>query len=964
MLRLRLLGGLAVESSGEPVGGSAAQPRRLALLAVIARSGARGVTREQLQSLLWPDIDDERARRVLTHALYALRRDLGAEDAIAGVKDLRLNPDTIGCDVVDFENAIVARDPERAAEAYGGPFLQGFRLPGSPEFERWADDERTALTHKYLELLQKLGRDATRRADLDAAVKWWRRAAAQDPLNARFTTELMRAQVASGNVPAALKQAQIYQALVDEELSLPPDREVVMLAAKIREEATREPIVVGSDKLPSPAAESRAQADRLAKEPLPDDRDRVRAQPRRRTGVLASVIVVTLVAAAIIATVTRRGGPSQQTAGDQPVIVVGAVRDHRNPGVEGLGTVTDLLATSLARVEGLRVISTARVYELLAQSGANLQQPSGGEIAAAARQAGGSELIDGDVYELPAGGLRLDFRRTRLTTGELVGSHTMVGPDLFALVDSGTVRLASAVGVQQAGGSIADVTTSSEAAYRFYEEGLRHYFLNDYGRAAVLFDAALREDSTFAMAALYGGFAYAETGAVSAMRLLERARSLATAVTDRERLSIQAGFAMTVRDPAVLAIAETLAVRFPLEVEGHLYSGNARLMAGQNAAAIGPLQNVVRLDSLAFSSRRHRCHACVALANLTFAYSTMDSTAASLREAIRWTRLQPASARSWLNLTDHHLMAGQLEAAGETMRRAMQLDPTLESNPTLFANFWIRQHRPDSAEAHIRRMGEVGDATSRLDRLWFLTIALREQGRLGEALATARKARSIRGLPPDTLISETLLLEAQVVFEAGRARSAATMFDSLARMPAMHLWPSQHASQSAWALTHRASALFAAGDTAALAALADTIQRVGRKAVNRLLVHHYARGLVFYARGNLEQAAEELQAALPTRLTRAQYHLAQVFLKAQQPERAIPLLQAALRAGIEGGALYITRTELHEVLAQAWEAANRSDSAAVHYRIVARSWRNADAPLRARHEAAVRKLSALTRRSD
>ena len=31
---------------------------------------------------------------------------------------------------------------EEAAGGYGGPFLDGFRLPGSPEFDRWADDER------------------------------------------------------------------------------------------------------------------------------------------------------------------------------------------------------------------------------------------------------------------------------------------------------------------------------------------------------------------------------------------------------------------------------------------------------------------------------------------------------------------------------------------------------------------------------------------------------------------------------------------------------------------------------------------------------------------------------------------------------------------------------------------------------------------------------------------------------
>ena len=38
----------------------------------------------------------------------------------------------------------------------GGPFLHGFSLPGVPEFERWAEQERAALTHDYAEVLETL----------------------------------------------------------------------------------------------------------------------------------------------------------------------------------------------------------------------------------------------------------------------------------------------------------------------------------------------------------------------------------------------------------------------------------------------------------------------------------------------------------------------------------------------------------------------------------------------------------------------------------------------------------------------------------------------------------------------------------------------------------------------------------------------------------------------------------------
>src|SRR5215213_6358450 len=99
MLRLLTLGGLAVHGPDGPLTGSAAQPRRLAVLALVARSGKRGVSRAKLLGLLWPDAREEQGRRVLAQALYALRRDLGDDRAVVGNQDVRLDPDVLWCDV-------------------------------------------------------------------------------------------------------------------------------------------------------------------------------------------------------------------------------------------------------------------------------------------------------------------------------------------------------------------------------------------------------------------------------------------------------------------------------------------------------------------------------------------------------------------------------------------------------------------------------------------------------------------------------------------------------------------------------------------------------------------------------------------------------------------------------------------------------------------------------------------------
>ena len=71
---------------------------------------------------------------------------------------------------------------------------------------------------------------------------------------------------------------------------------------------------------------------------------------------------------------------------------------------------------------------------------------------------------------------------------------------------------------------------------------------------------------------------------------------------------------------------------------------------------------------------------------------------------------------------------------------------------------------------------------------------------------------------------------------------------------------------------------------------------------------------------------------------------------------ALAFLQPALRGEIDAANLYVTRTELHELLAQAFQLGNQPDSAAAHYRAVLRAWEHADPEFAPRVAAARRHL--------
>jgi DNA-binding SARP family transcriptional activator len=144
------LGGLSIESTSS-IGGLTANRRPLALLALLAVNGGRGLSRDRIIALLWPESDAERGRNSLSQVMSLLRRELAADDILLGTAELRLNTDVLACDVLEFEQRLAADDLEAATRLYTGPFLDGAFLKNTPEFERWVDHERSRLQHVQAE---------------------------------------------------------------------------------------------------------------------------------------------------------------------------------------------------------------------------------------------------------------------------------------------------------------------------------------------------------------------------------------------------------------------------------------------------------------------------------------------------------------------------------------------------------------------------------------------------------------------------------------------------------------------------------------------------------------------------------------------------------------------------------------------------------------------------------------------
>jgi tetratricopeptide (TPR) repeat protein len=445
---------------------------------------------------------------------------------------------------------------------------------------------------------------------------------------------------------------------------------------------------------------------------------------------------------------------------------------------------------------------------------------------------------------------------------------------------------------------------------------------------------------------------------------LRRLMRVAAHATDRERLFIQGSVAAAFSEPRQLAIAETLSVRYPAEPDGHFLRGSALVWSGDFLGAIPWLRRVVAMDSVGLTRAGLRCRACDAFEGIVNAYLLADSAGAAERTARQWIRQQPMAGRAWTILSQTLELQGRYREAIAVRHHAATLNPVDDYDAVHPAMIRIRAGDFTGADRLLGELARDGTPAVQSLALWFQLISLRNQGRLRAAMAILDKGP--RPAPGSSEFVPLTEMRMQVLLEMGRPRDAAALVEPLARTDKSGVLSGIEARRRAWNLTHLATALMAARDTGRIPSLADTLELLGKASAfgRDGLLHHYVRGLLLEARQHPESAAVELRRAIysPTiGYTRVNYELGKLLIRLRRPREAIATLQPSLRGGLEASNLYVTRSDLHELLGQAWEQERRGDSATVHYSAAANAWSNADASFHARRAMILDRLARLER---
>lgn len=564
MFLLRTLGSVSLMADGQPLVGRSTQRRRLALLALLALARGRGLTRDKLLGLLWPERDTDTARHTLSQTLYAVRRELGEDALVVGVDDVRLNPAVVTSDVGEFEDALAAGQRERAVELYVGAFLDGFYIADAPEFERWTDGERRRLADAYGAALVALAEDAARQRDHARAITWWRKRAALDPLNAHVAARLMTALAEGGDRAGAIQHARVHAELLRQELQVGPDPEVSALAERLR--GLPPAVATTSVVVPTPALAPAQVPER------PSSPSR-RWTPRRWALAAGSAALGLVVVGAVISSGRARVPARMAT---RPVVLGTIVSPDASLGL----AVREALRADLEADGRMRVLGESPIREtlVLMRLPPDTQVRAGLAVEIAQRR-GVTLVVVGSATPLGTGaqlvGQLLDAR-----TGEPIATASE-RPGSAAEVVPAVARLAAALRAYAIGAPVVAaaqplpaVTTASLPALRNYARAREALHRLDRPAAIALLEAAIAHDSLFALAHYLVGdvlwyvdqYGHSVTHFTTALRLSDR-------LPPRERLIVRARYEQLVQDRLDSALAYWQQVRASYPDEPLAYEG-------------------------------------------------------------------------------------------------------------------------------------------------------------------------------------------------------------------------------------------------------------------------------------------------------------------------------------------------------------------------------------------------------
>jgi tetratricopeptide (TPR) repeat protein/predicted Ser/Thr protein kinase len=685
-------------------------------------------------------------------------------------------------------------------------------------------------------------------------------------------------------------------------------------------------------------------------------------KPRRRLlRILAPIIAVCIVVLLIFILEPFRieVGPDKQAIAAENSLAVMYFENMVDPEDTDRTAkmMTALLITDLSESEYLEVMSRQRLFDILRALGKEDLKGIDESVASeVAKRAGVRWVLTGSVFQIEPN-IVITSEISDANSGNVVASQRVTGEkgeDVFAVVDRLSRAIKDDMALPSAATSevdrpVADVTTHSPEAYRYYMEGLDLFWKHYMDDAEASLRKALEYDSTFAMANWALSYVVDEP---EKSDLLARAVRHSDKASDLERGYIRAMAARHAGDTLrAIEILTELTKRYPSSTWPYMSLGVTYRELGKPEKAAAALRALLEIDPLDKEAYNQ----------LAYTYDDAGDLENAIWAINQYIALAPDEANPYDSRGDLYAFNSRLDEALESYRKASEIKPLFSTSREGAMYLFKREYA--RAESCFNLMTKRATPEGRANGRMMLALIPMYRGRFEEALRlledglTADRMEQYVGMA----VADTHRLMALIYMELGNSEAALP-----AARRCMEARAQVYPNDPAFAADFYMSTLYLTGHADQAESLAAPYVELHAEHPEKATQADFTMlGLRELARGNNDEGIRYLERSIEA--GEPYLHLrvltARACIDAGRLGRAVELLEAALkRYDYTRATTPIWSVKAHYWLGLAYEGSGWKDKAAAEYETFLDIWKDADQGIPAVEDAR-RRLEGLKQES-
>ncbi|MBI5867556.1 MAG: protein kinase [candidate division Zixibacteria bacterium] len=620
--------------------------------------------------------------------------------------------------------------------------------------------------------------------------------------------------------------------------------------------------------------------------------------------------------------------------------------------------VTSLLITGLSESQYLQVVSRQRLYDILSQLGKEdarkIDQSTASKVA---EKAGVKWVVTGDILQTQPR-VVLNAEVSDVTTGKIAATQRVqgeVGEDLFAVVDklSSSIRTHLSLpeqAITESARPVADVTTHSPEAYRYYLEGLdlnRKFYSAE---AKESFQKALSHDSTFAMAYYELASLNNTIGPdIESKGWITQAQRYADKVTWQEQQYIKARAMDLVGTPAAaIEVLKGIVARYPNEKVAYGRMAEIYGRIDQPEQAIAQWEKAIAIDPMGKLTYN----------SLAYMYDRIGNFEKSIWAINQYIALAPTEANPYDSRADLYAYNGKLDEAIESYRKALQFKPDFPSRSKV-GMMYVFKGDYTRADSVFQAMARSTDRDSRSEGRLLVCVVPWYRGQFNRAREILNE-----GIGADRLEQYdgrwNIVKHEAVV---GILKSQGNFKEALASLEtqqpiSLKAYPDDIVNNRGW----QVELLVECSQLSKAREVAEALRRdVEKKDTSLLRVYWVAEARIAFVEGRFADAITNLS-RVPASFHdfSISYQLGKTYLRAGVLDKAVATFESALSRYDEtqSNNLYASVMS-HYFLGVAYEKSGWKDKAAQQYKTFLDIWKDADPGIKEIDDARVR-LAKLT----